>query len=186
MFFCPNKNQKGFTLIELLVVISIIGLLSTVVLGSLNSARAKSRDAKRLQDLVQMRTALELYAQDHGGQYPLNIDDGAESTALGTSIGCSGYSTGDTVANGLVPTYISKIPEDPKPSGANCYVYMSSGVDYKFLILQTVESIGGTPPKTINHSLKDSKTTNTIRDKSLSVYTRNQSSYDSGMDPVDW
>ena len=41
------KIQKGFTLIELLVVISIIGLLASGVLASLNSARMKARDAKK-------------------------------------------------------------------------------------------------------------------------------------------
>ena len=53
------KNfSKGFTLIELLVVIAIIGVLSSVVLASLNSARAKGRDAKRKAEMVSIQTAL--------------------------------------------------------------------------------------------------------------------------------
>ena len=43
-----RNNKKGFTIIELLVVISIIGLLSTISVVSLNGARIKSRDAKRV------------------------------------------------------------------------------------------------------------------------------------------
>ena len=55
------KSTKGFTLIELLVVIAIIGILSSVVLASLNSARKKGRDARRVSDLKQLQLALELY-----------------------------------------------------------------------------------------------------------------------------
>jgi len=68
--------KKGFTLIELLVVIAIIGILSSVVLASLNTARSKSRDAKRISDVKQIQLALELY-YDQNGSYP-------------TSPGCSG------------------------------------------------------------------------------------------------
>ncbi|MFC1720709.1 type II secretion system protein [Patescibacteria group bacterium] len=63
-----NKT-KGFTLIELLVVIAIIGILSSVVLASLNTAREKSRDAKRISDIKQIQLALELY-YDTNSAYP--------------------------------------------------------------------------------------------------------------------
>ena len=56
-----GKSARGFTLIELLVVIAIIGILSSVVLASLNSARKKGRDARRIADLKQLQLALELY-----------------------------------------------------------------------------------------------------------------------------
>jgi len=56
-----KKHGKGFTLIELLVVVAIIGLLSSIVMTSLNSARAKARDAKAISDFRQLRTALALY-----------------------------------------------------------------------------------------------------------------------------
>ena len=66
-----NKKTKGFTLIELLVVISIIGVLSTVVITSLNEGRARARDAKREQDIISIQNALELYYVDNG-RYPIN------------------------------------------------------------------------------------------------------------------
>ena len=64
-----NTNNQGFTLIELLVVISIIGLLSSVVVGSLSSAKKKAEGAKIVQDMNQLKIALELYRNDHG-KYP--------------------------------------------------------------------------------------------------------------------
>ena len=67
----PNGRQ-GFTLIELLVVIAIIGILSSVVLASLNSARKKSRDARRVVDIKQIQLALELYF-DSNRQYPTTV-----------------------------------------------------------------------------------------------------------------
>jgi len=67
------KSSRAFTLIELLVVIAIIGLLAAVVLVSLNSARAKARDARRLEDLKQFQTALEL-CYDKIGSYQINVE----------------------------------------------------------------------------------------------------------------
>jgi prepilin-type N-terminal cleavage/methylation domain-containing protein len=59
-------KKKGFTLIELLVVISIISMLTSVVLASLNDARAKARDIRRIQDLNQIRNAFFLYYDQTG------------------------------------------------------------------------------------------------------------------------
>lgn len=91
-----NKKQSGFTLIELLVVIAIIGLLASVVLLSLNSARAKSRDAKRVSDVRQIASAMELYFNDNN-TYP-------------------------TTYGPLVPNYIGSWPTYPQPvaDGTSC------------------------------------------------------------------
>ena len=63
-------KNKGFTLIELLVVVSIISLLSSVIFASLNTARAKARDAKRITDLRNLSTVLNLYYDKHGNMPP--------------------------------------------------------------------------------------------------------------------
>ncbi len=69
-----KNTKKGFTLIELLVVIAIIGILSSVVLASLNNARRKSRDARRMADLQQIKLAAELYF-DVASSYPEVLGD---------------------------------------------------------------------------------------------------------------
>lgn len=104
-----NKNKAGFTLIELLVVIAIIGLLASVVLLALNSARAKSRDAKRLADIRQIASAMELYFNDINS-YPTMATAGAFS---GANINAAGKIP-------LSPTYLGQIPSAPAPADGNC------------------------------------------------------------------
>lgn len=114
-----QQNLRGFTLIELLVVIAIIGMLSSMVLASLNSARSKSRDARRASDLHQLQVAIELYASSNGsGSFPVT----ANSTVAGAL----------TV---LVPTYMSVLPKDPKgPEDINTgYRYCADSNGYALL-----------------------------------------------------
>jgi len=99
-----KNKQKGFTLIELLVVIAIIGILSSVVLASLNSARLKARDAKRVSDVKQIQLALEMYYDDNSN-YPVGIT----STLL------------------VTPGYISTVPTDPSTGSAYTYAALGSG-----------------------------------------------------------
>src|SRR3989338_154994 len=67
-----HKGARGFTLIELLVVIAIIGLLMTIIMVSLGSAKAKSRDARRQADIKNIQLALAVYYNENG-MYPKNI-----------------------------------------------------------------------------------------------------------------
>lgn len=64
-----NIKTKGFTLIELLVVIAIIGILSSVVLASLNTARSKGQDAAVKSNMNGIRAQAELYYDDNGNKY---------------------------------------------------------------------------------------------------------------------
>lgn len=107
-----HKQNRGFTLIELLVVIAIIGLLSSIILASLNTARAKSRDARRLADTKELQTALELYNSDHSGAYIIN------TAAITTN---SGFAT--AMAALVTGGYMGVIPTDP---GTNVYKYLST------------------------------------------------------------
>ncbi len=102
-----NKNKAGFTLIELLVVIAIIGLLASVVLLALNSARAKSRDAKRLADIRQLASAFELYFNDINS-YPTNNANVALSAA--TPLG----------KPAITPNFIGILPTEPTPADGSC------------------------------------------------------------------
>jgi type II secretion system protein G len=111
----PNAEPraKAFTLIELLVVIAIIGLLASIVLVALNSARAKSRDAKRVADLRELQSALELYYTDNG-VYP---QTSCESPPGGAQSAC--WST-------FLSSYVGSMPTDPLNVNAT-YGYYYSG-----------------------------------------------------------
>ncbi len=129
LIFLKNKrqNNQGFTLIELLVVVAIIGILSSVVLSSLSTARMKARDARRVSDLKQIRIALESYFADNG-HYP--------PTACGWD--CNSYysSYSDSSWNTLkshLAGYISNLPKDPINSSCapwtdGCYSYSYGNV----------------------------------------------------------
>ncbi len=126
-----KNTTRGFTLIELLVVIAIIGMLSSVVLASLNSARSKARDSKRKADMKQLQLALEMYYNDNN-VYP---SSGGSWWGVSSNGGNRTTSGVNAYIPGLTPTYISVLPTDPKDvnTGWSGYLYRSNGVDYKLL-----------------------------------------------------
>lgn len=109
-------SKKGFTLIELLIVIAIIGLLATIVIVVYGTAKSASRDTKRLADLRQIGTALELYNNDEN-RYPIGADValGAEDTAC---LNASGWQSA-----GCDGAYMGKVPNDPQ---SGHYIYSSA------------------------------------------------------------
>jgi prepilin-type N-terminal cleavage/methylation domain-containing protein len=87
-----KNTKRGFTLIELLVVIAIIGILSGVVLASLNTARERARNATRISDLKQIALTLEL-ANDAAGVYPSPILPAETALTVPNSLVGDGYFT---------------------------------------------------------------------------------------------
>lgn len=92
----PTQNgSRGFTLIELLVVIAIISMLSSVIMASLNGARIKARDSKRVQDIRQLQLAITLFYDDFR-RYPNSLTE-------------------------LTPDYIPVVPDPPPGTAAYRY-----------------------------------------------------------------
>ncbi len=111
-----TKEKNGFTLIELLVVIAIIGLLSTLAVIALSSAREEARDQNRLSDLKQVQTALEIYFTENN-QYPV----AKEGVVLGGSQAQCIDSEEGFVRSGCENS-LNKLPSDP---GEYNYIYRS-------------------------------------------------------------
>lgn len=95
-----HRSQGGFTVIELLVVVAIIALLSSVGLVATLQSRQKARDARRLSDMGQMGTGLELFFNANRG-YPADQD-------------------ADGIPDGMTPTYLATFPRFPEPADGAC------------------------------------------------------------------
>jgi prepilin-type N-terminal cleavage/methylation domain-containing protein len=106
--------KRGFTLIELLMVIAILGILMSIIVNQISTARSRARDSKRVIEIRQLETAIRAYELDYGS-YPVGTLDIAPSTI-------------DQSNNGafipvLSPNYIAQI-SDPGGNGFGYYWYL--------------------------------------------------------------
>jgi len=126
-----RSKKKGFTLIELLIVVAIIGVLASVVLASLNSARAKARNANRISGIKQIITAFNLA---YTAAWPIN-NSGAWACISATCY--NGFASYVAVPNidAFFTPYMPSKPIDPAGGSTNRF----GGVIYS-------QWVGGTSP----------------------------------------
>lgn len=151
------NTRHGFTLVELIVVIAIIGLLATIGISSYQNVLRNARDAKRVSDAREIKTALAAYYA-RNGEYPLSTNDrwnGECDHPWGTP-----NLDPEDVIPGLVPDYLEEMPSDPMMNkvgtggGTPCYLYRSNGTDFAFLIHN--KHVGGDRDYTSHPELFDS------------------------------
>lgn len=127
-----KRNKTGFTLIELLVVIAIIGILSAVVLASLNTARSKGNDSAIKANLKTVGTQAVLFASDNGDSFG-TYDNGSGSPAACPAAGDVGTSVfhNSTVENAIAGALANAGPT----ATAMC---MSDGTNYAVSVSRPV------------------------------------------------
>jgi len=120
-----SREQRGFTLIELLVVIAIIGILSSVVLASLNTARNRGADAAVKSDLGSVRAQAELFYDSNSSTYASMCTD---TTIASQTNAASNAATGNTTSDACFSSATAWIVTSPLKS--TNVVSSSSGTDY--------------------------------------------------------
>ena len=122
-FGVTPQGGGGFTLIELLVVIAIIGLLATIVLVSLNTARQKARDVRRISDLRQVALGAEMYYDDNRSYPSVTGCTAANYGLAGVPVAGSLRYVLEGTAGGGAVVYMTAVPLDPINSVNNVYMY---------------------------------------------------------------
>jgi len=131
------ERNKGFTLIELLVVVTIIGILASIVLVSLGSARVKARDTRRIADIRQVTLALEFYV-DKYRHYPptTGADAAARWQDLKECLSAQAECT-DNTKNFQIMT---AVPEDPLGTLQFQYDYSPNSNQTSFVLKALMET----------------------------------------------
>lgn len=109
-----KNTRKGFTLIELLIVVAIIGILASVVLVGLGPIQKRGRDARRISDMKQIQTGLELW-YGANGRYP--------AAAGATWVVFKGLA-------GWAPVGVTNLPQDPSAARSYRYCTDAAGLTY--------------------------------------------------------
>lgn len=140
--FINKSHWSGFTLIELLVVIGIIGVLSTVILASVNQARSRARDARRERDIKTIQTSLANYETNHNG-YPLwttGQNDRQDDLLCNPANEIYAQLIADNVMDATIC--------DPLDSGNYIYKYqpISAGESYEIQYYLETDAISGKNP----------------------------------------
>jgi len=117
--------QRGFTLVEMLVVIAIIAILASIFLVGLQGFRGSAYDARRLSDVTNIQSKLELYYNQHGN-YPATL--GAEG--------------------------MGSLPKDPQVTGTGTGYYYCSGQGDQSYLVGTYLSASNSATKNAIHDLK--------------------------------
>lgn len=135
------KKTQGFTLVELLIAIAILSILGTIVMGRADQARVKGRDAARIENVKNLRSALELYYGDFGS-YPKTFEPGDTLASLAT---CDGVNMTSYIP-GVAGVYVPTLPTDPVLDCGGVthgWIYASDGEHYKLITHPEVGTIEG-------------------------------------------
>jgi len=126
--------RKGFTLIEILIVVAIIAILASVVLVGLGPTQQSGRDARRLSDLRETQTGLELYYAKCG-YYP----GGTESGSCGAfaAVSTPAWTPMSTALTGSA-IGVTSVPQDP--TSGHTYYYSTDNVGAGYLLQATLEN----------------------------------------------
>lgn len=127
-------TSRGFTLIELIVVVAIIGLISSAVFASLTDAQRDARDKRRVQDVRQLESALQLYYSRYNA-YPTEAS------------GANGNVSTNTVFKTALAPFISGTVNDPVPGSATYYYYYDGrhncgGREYAVIFARQMDKAG--------------------------------------------